>query len=231
MGGRLLLAAVLCGCATTDPFAADRGLFSATDAVGDVRLEHPPADGIGAGTFDLTALSLAYNDEFLVVTATFAAPVRARRVMGLQERRRSVFPQTVDVYIDAVPGAGATAALEGRGFSVDRGWDTVLVLSSLQEVRADAHVVYPVHLVARESKLVGLFRLADVPARLMAVQAVVLATSPHTDGRVLAASTWRGDCRSHAYERCTLFGDGPPVMDALDAVTPGAPLAMREVAR
>ncbi|MFT7622048.1 MAG: hypothetical protein ACI9WU_001215 [Myxococcota bacterium] len=225
-----IAAAVLAGCGASERFVPHTTLLSLDDARGDTRLEHPALDGVAAGTFDLTHFALGQNDRFLIVTARFASRVTALRGVRLgDDRVADVFPQTVDVYLDTGSGKGAIAALPDRGFHVpsSQAWDTVLVLSSIRELRED-NVVYPVHLIARGKELIGVFRRGEVVGEIQGVLPVVLATSPRGNGRVrLAHKTWRGDCQTWNEDLCTLRGAQPPILDSLqNRVTGGQPLAL-----
>lgn len=200
-----------------------------SDPSGDVRLEHPPASGIVDGTFDLERLVLARRGDDVIVTATFRAPVRRRMATRLAEDHPvAAFPQTVDVYLDLLPGAGRVEALPGRRFQVpaSEAWDRVLVLSSLDDL-SDNDLVQAQHLSARGRDLVGIFPGSVLPpSGPLGVLAVVLATSPTGTGRVREVTTGLGDCTVWDDERCTLRGTGPPVLDATTDVVRARPIAL-----
>ncbi|MCA9515856.1 MAG: hypothetical protein KC635_13010 [Myxococcales bacterium] len=226
LGGLALGAAsVAAGCAS-GPTVIVADLPDPDD---DVRLEHPPANGIVDGTFDLERVTLARRGDDVIVTATFRAPLRRRAETRLAEDHAvASFPMTVDVYLDLLPGAGHVEALPGRRFQVpaSEAWDRVLVLSSLDDL-VETDLVHAEHLSGRGRDLVGIFPASVLPpSGPLGVLAVVLATSPTGTGRVREVTTGLGDCTVWDDERCTLRGKGPPVLDATSDVLPARPLAL-----
>lgn len=226
------LGAALCASSCAARYAVDAPIFEQVDAAGDVRLVHPSAPGISRQTFDLVALKMGPSGRYFIVEAVFAERVSQLEGVRLgDDRVADVYPQTVDVYLDAVPGEGQVRALPGREvhLSAAEAWDVVLLLSSLDTVREEG-VVHPVHLISRGRSLIGVFDLADLPKpeaiRRGGAQALVLVTSPIGEGRVRPTSGHYGDCQSWDQERCRLVGEGPPVMDTLGDLAPGQPLAL-----
>ncbi len=192
------------------------------DATGDVRLRHPEVAGLERGTFDLVELALSRDaQDRVVVEATFAAPVR--QLTGARVRTDEVialYPQTVDVYLDLVPDAGQVATLPGRLVHVPaaEAWDAVLVLSSVRRAPADGATL-PLALTAHGRTLRGVFPAGAVVGTIRGVLALVLATSPRSDGGVRGVgNALTTDCRTFDRKACLLTGDAPPVLDATGAV-------------
>lgn len=203
-------------------------VLDVVDPSGDVRLTVPRSPDVTAATFDLEHLTIVDTPEGWELTATFANPVPlVRDVRAARDVIVAMYPQTIDVYLDTTgDGHGHIEALPGRGFRVpvSQGWEQVLVVSSLDDLSEDG-VVHPTRLSASGRRLVALFPKGAIPARPKGLLAIVLATSPAGDGRVRPIGRG-GDCQVWDDSRCTLGGDGPPVLDAVGPVAPGRPLAL-----
>lgn len=211
-------------CATSNPTP----VFDLPDPAGDVRLHHPPSALVGPGTFDLERFSLARDGDRVIVEVTFGAPLRTERAARVAEDlTRDLLPQTVDVYLDTVPGEGQLRALPGRGFTVpaSEAWDWVLVVSSLDDLD-EANVIRPLHVVTRGRTLRATFDGRRVPREIAGVLPVVLATSTSGEGRVRPVQLAGGDCHVWQDERCFLEGKGPPVLDTVGEVTGGRVIAL-----
>ncbi len=203
-------------------------LVDLADPEGDVRLVHPDAADIRAGTFDLERFTLWREGDEVVAEVTFAAPVRRLRDVRLAEDLAvDLWPQTVDVYLDSVPGAGHIAALPGRGFDVPaaEAWDWVLVISSLRD-NDGGDVLRPTHVVSSGHTLRASFHARDIPPHIAGVLVAVMATSTTGEGRVRQVAPSGGDCHVWDDARCHLVGAGPPVLDATEEVVPARPVPL-----
>ncbi len=203
-------------------------VWQADDPTGDVRLVHPERPGIEPGTFDLERFSLTKVDGRWRMEATFAAPVKAiAETRAARDRVVEMVPQTIDIYLDTRSDAGHIDALPGRGFKVSAGeaWDRVLVVSALPDLSED-DLVHAQRVTPSGRKLIATFAGEAVPDDVRGILVVVLATSAVGDGRVRPVGP-SGECRVWDDTRCTLSGNGPPVLDALALdVRAGRPLAL-----
>jgi hypothetical protein len=219
-----LAAALLVGACASAPSEI---VFDLSDPRGDVRLEHPPLAPIGPGTFDLERVVLSRVGDAWLLEATFAEPVR--EVQGAwvgRDFQAPMLPQTIDVYLDVTPGVGHVETLEGRGVRVSaaEAWDRVLVVSSLADVDGP-DLVFAQSIIARGRKVVASFAADAVPAGVRGMLVLVLATSPDGDGRVRPVAPV-GDCANWDDSRCTLSGEGPPVLDASAPIEGQRPVAL-----
>jgi len=218
----VVLAASACASAPRVPIA------ELADPSGDVRLRHPDSPGVRDGTFDLEAFALYRQGEDVVAELTFGAPVRSLdQVRIAEDLTRSLLPQTIDIYLDSVPGAGHIAALPGRGFDVPaaEAWDWVLVISPLGD-NDGPDIIRPTHVVTRGRTLRATFHGAEVPPGISGVLVTVMATSTTGEGRVRQVVRSGADCRAWDDARCALEGSGPPVLDATGDVTEGRPVSL-----
>lgn len=195
-------------------------LYEAVDAAGDTRLKHPPSPLVERGTFDLRRLHISRHGASIVVEARFGAPIRLMTAPSDIDRGIETYLQTVDVYLDTGPG-GSVESLPGRGFHVpaSEAWDRVLVLSSVLERAPHASARLPTHLTHHGRVLRATFPATVWPDRVDGVLVTVQATARWGAGRVRAVSRFRGDCTAWDSNRCTLYGEGPPVIDASAPVT------------
>lgn len=221
-----LLAAALTtlGCAS----APAEVIFDLEDPSGDVRLTHPPQQGIQDGTFDLDRATLVRRGDRLIAELTFGAPVRVMRGVRLSEDRvRDVWPQSVDIYLDTLADAGAVETLPGRDFHVPaaEAWDRVLAISAIDDLTAPG-LVRPLHVVTRGRQIVATFDARDVHRQIRGGLVVVLAASARGTGRVRPVRPALGDCHVWDDDRCTLTGTGPPVLDSTSQVVAGRPVAL-----
>jgi len=229
------VALVLAGCASAAGGGVAGGagpevVLDADDARGDVRLVHPEHPDIDRGTFDLEHVRFYRDGEGgdWRLEVTFVSPVRAiGEVRAARDRVLTIYPQTIDVYLDMAPDAGQLAALPGRRFRVpaSQAWDRALVATSVPDLSED-DAVQARSLTANGRRLIATFSAAAVPWTPKGVLVVVLATAPSGEGRVRAVGP-SGECRVWDADRCLLKGDGPPVLDAR-GVSPeaGRPLAL-----
>ncbi len=185
-------------------------VWAASDPAGDVRLRHPLAPRVQAGTFDLTHIEVASHGDELEVVATFAAPVRTLGVA----HGSPIFLPTVDVYLGAGLGKGHLDAPPGRGFTVpaQAAWDHALVLSAVP-LDLGPDVVGPAHLTAQGRVLRGRFPGVSLVGAPTVAYAVVLATAPDAEGGVRPVGALKGDCAQWDGSRCTLMGEQPPLLD------------------
>ena len=201
------------GCAPP----ADR-LLELTDPSGDVRLIHPPAPGVEAGTFDLERLVIERLPDRIQVEATFASPVRPITPLPRDAASgRAWLLPTVDVYLDLGPGGDVTT-LPGRKAFVpaSQAWDRVLILGG-SEASLHPAAVAAIHLVASGRILRGTFPRDAIDGPILGALAVSLATSVRGDGGVRSVGVLKGDCSAWDEDRCTLIGSGPPILDATSA--------------
>lgn len=203
-------------------------LVDLADPEGDVRLVHPDAAGIREGTFDLEHFTLWREGDEVIAEVTFAAPVHKLKGVRLAEDLAvDLWPQTVDVYLDSVPGAGHIAALPGRDFDVPaaEAWDWALVISSLRD-NDGGDVLRPTHIVSSGRTLRASFHARDIPPHIAGVLVTVMSTSTTGEGRVRQVTPSGGDCHVWDDERCHLVGTGPPVLDATADVAPVRPVPL-----
>lgn len=218
----LAFAASACASAPRVPIA------EIADPVGDVRLHHPDSPGVRDGSFDLVGFSLYREGEDVVAELTFDAPVRpVDHVRVAEDLSRSLLPQTVDIYLDSVPGVGHIQALPGRGFDVPaaEAWDWVLVISPLAD-NEGGDILRPTHTIARGRTLRATFRGSEVPREISGVLVAVLATSTSGEGRVRQVVRSGADCRVWDDARCQLEGSGPPILDATSDVSDARPVPL-----
>lgn len=224
----LLLSLTAYSCSSTGLLDGATSVWSISDPQNDGTLRHPGHPQINEGTFDLTAFELWESDTQYIAVATFASVVRPITNVRLSEdRRATIFPQTIDIYLDTASGAGSIETLPDRGVRVpaNEGWDQVLVMSSIRDM-TDAGVTYTTHLMARGRTLIGVFDKSEVDGPIQGALVLVLASSPRGDGRVRLASRFKGVCTDWNPNRCTLLGSGPPVMDASAPIDDKAPVAL-----
>ena len=130
--GPLLACLYLCSCSQTQWLHGATSIWKVSDPAGDVRLIHPQHPAIGSGTFDLSSFELLETETHIIAKAEFVSPVRLIRNIRLSEdRRASVYPQTVDIYVDSSPEVGDVKTLPDREVYVpaNEAWDQVLVMS------------------------------------------------------------------------------------------------------
>ncbi|MFO0750305.1 MAG: hypothetical protein U1F43_32240 [Myxococcota bacterium] len=140
----------------------------------------------------------------------------------------TMVPQTIDVYLDTTgDDRGHLKALPGRHFRVpaSEGWEQVLVVSSLDDLTDDG-VVHPLRVTTRGRRLVALFPEDAIIGPVKGVLAIVLATSTAGDGRVRPVTRGGGDCTVWDDSRCTLAGDGPPILDGIGVIEADRPLSL-----
>lgn len=218
-----LVVAPLSGCATGGRFQPDELAFSATDPKGDLLLRHPDAPGLERGSFDIEKVDIGVTDDKVIVTVEYAAQVEKIRWAWVQwSRPRPIYPQTVDIYLDTTPDAGFVESLPDRGFYVSaaESWDTVLVMTSVPSVRHPS-AVHPTHLYHKDNRLIGVFDRSEVPGEIRGAFIASLATSVRGAGRIRVTSKSLGDCQVWNPVRCTLPGDGAPVLDAVGELVGG----------
>jgi hypothetical protein len=117
------------------------------DDAGDGSLVYPREGTLAAGELDLRSLRVFAERDALRFEATFQRPIRDPATVkgtGLGGEDLSVFARrgfyafNIDVYldIDRVRGSGRTAALPGRGATLDAGhaWDKAVVLTPRPEL-------------------------------------------------------------------------------------------------
>lgn len=222
----LAIAVAMTACASS----GGETILDVDDPTGDVRLTLAPG-AVTAAAFDLEHVSLVRTAQGLELTATFAEPIATLGdVRAARDRVVSVIPQTIDVYVDTTAdGRGHSKALPGRDFRVpaSQGWERVLVVSSLDDL-SDDDVVHPLRLTVRGRRLTALFPKDALPGPVKGALVVVLATSTASEGRVRAIARGTGDCQVWDDARCTLSGDGPPILDAAGSakIAPGVPLEL-----
>ena len=203
-------------------------LWKVSDAAGDLRVTHPPADGIQNGSFDLVSFTLLETATTIIAKAEFAAPVRKLRNIRLSEDRvATIYPQTIDIYVDTTPRTGSIKTLPGREVYVpaSHAWERVLVMSSIRDLY-EPGVVYPTHLIASGRTLTGTFDKQDIEAPIRGALVLVAATSTRGDGRIRLASPFKGTCTDWNQDRCTLIGAGPPILDSTSDIASGRPTAL-----
>ena len=200
-----------------------------SDPAGDVRLIHPQHPAIGSGTFDLSSFELLETETHIIAKAEFVSPVRIIHNIRLSEdRRASVYPQTVDIYIDSSPEVGDVKTLPDREVYVpaNEAWDQVLVMSSIRELHTPG-TVYASHLIVRGRTFIGAFPKADINLPIRGALVLVAATSARGDGRIRKASTFKGVCTDWNQDRCTLLGSGPPILDSTSTIDAKQPVPLR----
>ena len=224
----ILLNALLASCGHSRWQDGAVSVWKVTDPDNDVRLTHPEHPDINGGTFELTSFELLESDTHLIARAVFSSPVRAIRNVRLSEDRRgTIYPQTVDIYIDSSPEVGAMEALPDRNIHVtaSEAWDQVLVMSSIRELNLPG-LIYASHLIARGKTLIGVFEKEGVVSPIRGALVLVTASSPRGTGRIRLASTFKGICTDWNQMRCTLLGSGPPVLDATTTITGKRPVRL-----
>lgn len=207
------------GCATAgevERWAKEPPLWRGEDSAADVRLAHPAAPEVQPGTFDLVEVELRARGDEVEVIARFRAPVRPLTPLPEDAPPGAWFLPTVDVYLDLLPDQGHLDTPEGRHvtFPVDQGWERALVLTGAP-MDLGPDVAVAMHLTAHGRELRGRFPRSAAPGAPRGVAVLVLATAPGADGAVRPVGVLKGDCSTWDASRCTLRGDGPPVLDAI----------------
>ena len=227
-----MISAVLGSCGSARSLESATTVWSISDPSGDRRLQHPDHPQIRPGTFDLTQFKLLETETQLIAVATFASVIRPIQNVRLSEdRRATIFPQTIDIYLDTTPGTGSIEALPDRKIHVpaNEAWDQVLVMSSIRDLHVGG-IIYASHLTASGRTLIGTFDKSELQGTIKGALVLVLASSSMGDGRIRLASTFKGVCTDWNQNRCTLFGAGPPVLDSRRA-RPRSPTARAARAR
>jgi hypothetical protein len=172
----------------------------AGDDNGPGSYRYPDNPAFGAGSFDLRKFSMTREEDYWVVSVTFAARVKRASVFVSRDDRRDLFMQTVDVYLRSAKTSPAVGmkhfdSLPGRGvaFATGQAWNRALVLSpvpgllreALDKTFPGARDVY----VPRKVRISGHRLVARVPVSFMgrgrpvAVSVLILASrfSPSFD--------------------------------------------------
>ena len=223
-----VVSTILGSCGSSRTLENATTLWSISDPSGDARLRHPDHPQIRPGTFDLTHFELLETETQLIAIVTFAAVIRPIQNVRLSEdRRATIFPQTVDIYLDTTPGAGAVETLPDRNIHIpaNEAWDQVLVMSSIRDMHVGG-VIYASHLSASGRTLIGTFDKSRLEGTIKGALVLVLASASRGDGRVRLASTFKGVCTDWNPNRCTLLGSGPPILDSTVKITEQGPVAL-----
>jgi hypothetical protein len=125
----------LIACATPRPW------LSASDPAGDDHgpgtYRYPAHRLFPPGSFDLRGLRLAHTPTGWLLQVEFDKPVHTETVSFGPDRRQTIFPQVVDVYLRFDPAQQEeTRALPGRAvaFQAGSGWQRAVVLSATPQI-------------------------------------------------------------------------------------------------